>query len=959
MHSARINQIRATPDFERLVSVSQDKTLRVWRARDLALMRTIAVPSEAGEEGALRALAITPDGREVIVGGWTGLAWSGGQRAQAYRFDLQTGRLLQVLRGFESVIESMAISADGRRLAVGLGNRAGLRVIDWPSGRELWADRDYNERVGFADFAVDGTLATTSADGCLRIYSPEGRLNFRAEYPPRVDPAANGTQCRGSELGGVRFSPDGRLLAFGLQDRAEVVVFDPRRQKVLHRLGVDEPAQRSLCCPNFSADGTLLHMHGAYAGTGPTPLYRVTLATGAIERLPLGQHRFTNVLPLPNGELFVSTVAPSLLRVARDGRVLAEALPPNGDFRFAWDSWRLDANAEAVLLPMDAAGGDRRLFNVNAPPEAAFRAVHAGDEAGLAPPRRTGGLPVEAVLDDFGYKQPVRVNGRPLALKAFQSVRSWASDASRATLGTQWSVLMADASGRVLWENDLPAPAYQVSLSVNGRWVVAAVGDGTLRWYEAEGGREAMGLFLHRNGSDWIAWRPDGSYASSPGGDEFLGWLRNRGDEREPELLRAVQFERSLYRPERVRATLREAAPDSASRAVLQVAWADLRAPEVRIESLSPERREVRFSVRAAGGPVHEVGVYADGIPVLQGAQRARAVQSGVQTLTVAVPAGLPFDRIRVEALSDTAIGLDETAVLRPQAPASSRGRLWVLAIGVETFNDFAGCGRTRDCNVFLPNLPNAPSDAMALDAVLRDGVGTLFSEVRSTVLAHGHGVAPTKAAITRALGALQGAAAEDTVLVFLASHGVADTAGRDYYFMPADARMHALQAVVGTQPPGVAADLSSLLSATELSDALRRLAGRRLLLIDTCHAGAVGFSGNPYAVTKRSAAASFATLSASTGTELSYEYADRSVPHGGFTHALLRALRGELAVPPLPGAFTLEAVFEQVRPEVTRNMDAINAARRRRNPSHVDLTQTPTLVASPTLRATALRAYP
>ncbi|KQY85963.1 hypothetical protein ASD35_20220 [Pelomonas sp. Root1444] len=959
MHSARINQIRATPDFERLVTVSQDKTLRVWRARDLALMRVIAVPSEAGEEGALRALAITPDAREAIVGGWTGLAWSGGKRAQAYRFDLQTGRLLQVMRGFDGVIESMAISTDGRRLAIGLGGGAGLRVLDWPSGRELWVDREYAERVNFVDFAIDGTLATTSADGCLRVYSPEGSLSFRAEYPPRE---GSGTQCRGSELGGVRFSPDGKALAFGLQDRPEIVVFDPRQQQVQRRFTVEDPAQRSLCCPNWSADGTRLHMHGAFAGDGPTPLYRVTLASGAIERLPVGRQRFTNVLPLPNGELLVSTVAPSLARVGRDGQVLAEALPPNGDFRFAWNAWRLDANAETLLLPMDAAGGQRRMFRLAAPPETAFHEARSGEEAGLAPPDRSGGIQVDAQLDDFGYKQPVRVNGQPLRLKAFQSVRSWASDASRAALGTQWSVLVADARGRVLWEHDLPAPAYQVALSGNGRWVVAAVGDGTLRWYDVTSGSEAMGLFLHRNGSDWIAWRPDGSYASSPGGDEFLGWLRNRGDTREPEFLRAVQFERTLYRPDRVQAALREVLPTTTSRAVLEAAWTNLKAPEVRIEQLLPERREVRFSVRSGSAAVREVGVYADGIPVMPSLQRMQAKNADLQTLSVTIPSSLPFDRIRVEAVSDRAIGIDETASLRPLAAAltgSAKGRLWVLAIGVERFDDFARCKNTYDCGIRLPPLPNAPRDAAEVSAMLQERGRALFSEVRSAVVAHHNGVAPTKAAIMRALAALQAAAAEDTVLVFLASHGVADTAGREYYFVPADGSVRALEAVIGVQRPGAAPNLNSLLSATELSDALRRLAGRRLLIIDTCHAGAVGFSGNPYAINKRSASASFATLSAATGTELSYEHADPKIAHGGFTYALLRALRGELGPQPSTHAMTLQTAFEQLLPEVKRNMDAINAEERRRKPVHVDFKQTPNLVASPVLRETALTYAP
>ena len=58
----------------------------------------------------------------------------------------------------------------------------------------------------------------------------------------------------------------------------------------------------------------------------------------------------------------------------------------------------------------------------------------------------------------------------------------------------------------------------------------------------------------------------------------------------------------------------------------------------------------------------------------------------------------------------------------------------------------------------------------------------------------------------------------------------------------------------------------------------------------------------------------------------------------------------GEMPELEKTGAFTLEAVFEQLRPEVARNMAMVNATERRRRPAHVDFTQTPTLVASPAL---------
>lgn len=946
MHSARINQMRATPDMMRLATVGQDKTLRIWRLADLQLLRTIHAPSDAGEEGALRAVALTPDGRQAWVGGWTGLSWSG--RGQLYRFDITTGRLLQTLHGFPSLIESLAISHDGRRLAVGLGEQGGLRVLDLSTGQELLRDGDYRSRVSFVDFARDGTLASTSGDGCLRLYTPDHRLSFRAEYPV-PEATSQRPACSGTPLGGVRFSPDGSRLAFGLQDRVELVVMDVATQRVVRSLSVSDPQQRSLCCPNWSPDGRHLYMHGGHVGSGATPLYRVELGNGVVQPLNIGRQRFTNVLPLPDGGLLLSTVAPSLTHLGADGRVLAEALPPNADMRFAWNQFRLSADAKRLVLPI-GAGGQSLAFDLAATPDAAFRAASPADLAATQPPLRPEALKMQARMDDFGYQEPVRLGEHAVALKPFQSVHSWAAspDGSTVALGTQWSVLVTDAQGRPAWERALPAPAYQVAITANGHWVVVAVGDGTLRWFD-RAGQERMGLFLHHSGRDWVAWRHDGYYASSPGGDAFIGWLVNRGDTQEPDFHRALQFERRLYRPDLLAQALGNPVRRSGDARALQATLRELSPPRVVIESLTASAEagvmDLRVAVQSTGRPVRELGVYVDGVPVLPAASRRltgpelAAAASGASGFErhLRIPissSGGATAQVRVEAETDESIGLDETApVALPKASPRRLGRLWVLAAGVHRFT------HVRE----VEPLPFAPNDARALAATLVQQQGRAFTQVRAQVLSDLDLAKPTKPNILQGLAELAAVVGpDDTTLVFLASHGKTDAA--EYYFLTQDSRLNDVVQVVEAQARGTLiapGSAGSMLTGTELTRALRQLPGRRIVVLDTCESSAANGNANPHTLLKRSASAQVAVLSAATGIESSWDSMESE--HGVFTNAILTSL-AQTQTP-----LTLRGLFDALAPKVDAELARMRE--RVKDPeTRAQLKQTPMLSALPTI---------
>jgi WD40 repeat protein len=84
-HTGQIRRI-ATDDAGRfLVTASDDKTARVWSLTDGHLLNTLRIPIGSGNEGKLFAVALSPDGQTVALGGWTGWDYDGS--ASIFLFD--------------------------------------------------------------------------------------------------------------------------------------------------------------------------------------------------------------------------------------------------------------------------------------------------------------------------------------------------------------------------------------------------------------------------------------------------------------------------------------------------------------------------------------------------------------------------------------------------------------------------------------------------------------------------------------------------------------------------------------------------------------------------------------------------------------------------------------------------------------------------------------------------------
>ncbi len=187
-------------------------------------------------------------------------------------------------------------------------------------------------------------------------------------------------------------------------------------------------------------------------------------------------------------------------------------------------------------------------------------------------------------------------------------------------LGTEWAMRLLRPDASEIWHVNLPAVAWSVNISRNGLLAVAALSDGTIRWYSMREGQEVLAYFPHNNGRDWIAWVPDGYYMSSVYGDNYVGWHLNRGKDLTPDFYRAVQFDRILYRPDVVTAAFRAALGPVTRSLEAPPQGADFQI--ARLRDIAPPRLRL-----IPGGVEETAGGRFRGKLVLQGEKNALAIQ--------------------------------------------------------------------------------------------------------------------------------------------------------------------------------------------------------------------------------------------------------------------------------------------------------------------------------------------
>jgi hypothetical protein len=896
MHTSLIRRIVADLPHDRLITCSDDKTIRVWQLPQIRLLSTLRVPIDSGHEGQVFAIAVSPDGNTVAAGGWTGWDWD--HKASIYFFDVASGELIRRRGGFDDGINALAWSHDGTHLVVGLQGRSGVNLLRLSDLEIVARDAQYNDKVTELDVRRDGVIAAVAMDGIVRVYDQSLRIIVRRALTDS-----------GKQAASVRFSPDGSLLAVGFMDAAVLSVLDAHDLSVRFRPAMDAASsQKNLSSVAWSADGRYLYAGGDHAGPGLSPLYRWDNGgRGAAEAIPLVKNRIAEIRQISGGGVAFAAEDPGLGIVGSDGKRLAYRGPEIIDFTHSLTKLQVSADGTTITYPADGSEGSKQTFSV----------LQGGEQELSGSPLQATWPPITHALSiavkNWEDSYSPTINGLLPKLDDYEISRSYAIAPDRKTvlLGTEWALRLFDQHARQIWITRLPSVARAINITRGGSLAVAAMSDGTIRWYRMKDGKEILAFFAHNNGKDWISWVPSGYYTSSVIGDNFIGWHFNRGRDLTPDFYRAVQFDRILYRPDIVAETLRSAnGTHTPTKASIDVETStglsrlsEIAPPRLKIKvaAVTVDRKSharVVLEVRAekTSLAMRDLSVYVNNVPATTFNQRILAGnETGRLERRFELPLTTAESQIRVEAFNGKSIGVAETHVSLPVSIALSvePGDLYILAIGANAF----------------PNLPEADwlrfasNDAEELTRVMKEKGKSLFRRVITKTITDDTAIRPDRTAILDALEILQRVKPEDTVIVFLASHGVSDQAG-NYYFVPRDARPEDFAEVAAGR------EAKSLLPWNLFFDALRFTAGHRLLIVDTCHARGVEGRADLHSIVKRSAAAMFSIMVASKSDEASQEYSQGQ--HGLFTFALIHSLDAN-ADANKDGLVTVEEVFDAI----------------------------------------------
>lgn len=212
-HQNNIWEMAYSNDGKKLVSCSQDETVRIWNAdHDTAPL----IIHESNPQ--IVSMDTTNNGKYFATSAFD-------RMVRLWRMD--TGELVDSFHGLASFAKTVAFSPDGKLLAAASMDRI-VRVWSVPEGKVLAEFKDHNASVLWIAFSVDGkNLWTFGLDRVVSLWNIDNRKRLSTTLIP----------CEKQGLRNVLFSPDRKRLVTTHNDKSIRVWNINTGQEILQMTG--------------------------------------------------------------------------------------------------------------------------------------------------------------------------------------------------------------------------------------------------------------------------------------------------------------------------------------------------------------------------------------------------------------------------------------------------------------------------------------------------------------------------------------------------------------------------------------------------------------------------------------------------------------------------------------------------------------------------------------------------
>jgi WD40 repeat protein len=534
-HSDVVNSVAFSPDGQRIVTGSNDKTAKVWDEATGTELHTLT-----GHNDLVVSVAFSPDGQRIVTG-------SVDRTARVW--DAVSGRELLTLKGHSDVVNSVAFSPDGQRIATGSADKT-ARMWDAASGKELLTLTGHSNWVNSVAFSPDGQrIVTGSQDKTAKVweaasgrelltfkglshpvfsstFSPDGQriVTVGVDRTAKVWEAASGRELltltgHGDWIEYAAFSRDGQRIVTGSSDNTAKLWEAASGRELFtyrgHSSGINSVA--------FSPDGQRI-----VTGSSDSTANVWEVARGVSpdniggNLLTLTGHNdlVVSVAFNPDGRRIVTGSVDHTAKVwdAATGRELL-TLRGHSDavncVAFSPDGQRIvTASNDKTAKVWEAADG-RELLTLSGHGDYVFSAAFSPDGQRIV---TASNDKTAKVWDAVSGKELLTLNGHNSGVWTV----AFSPDGQRIVTGSQdrTAKVWEAASGReLLTFRGHSAWVTSVAFSPDGQRIVTGCNDNTAKVWEAASGRELLTLKGHGSWVSSVAFSPDGQRILTSSGD--------------------------------------------------------------------------------------------------------------------------------------------------------------------------------------------------------------------------------------------------------------------------------------------------------------------------------------------------------------------------------------------------------------------------------------------------------